>query len=238
LRDALRKINHKSNVLGVCEVAESKAKMLVVDDDPAIRDILSVVLTEIGYEVRAVEDGFAALIEIRKNAPDILLSDLNMPGMSGFELLCVVRHQFPVIHTVAMSSMFSSSEVPSGIAADAFYQKGTGVNSLLRLLQTLPRHDRVSADHTTVLQPLFPLRDDYVDLGDLHEMISYAECLRMVSMVQSQTISQMREVVCPQCSGLIQAAFEPISDDGSQSRVKENHSSALPPLHGIHQLDN
>jgi hypothetical protein len=57
-------------------------------------------------------------------------------------------------------------------------------------------------------------------------------------MVQSQTISQMREVVCPQCSGLIQAAFEPISDDGSQSRVKENHSSALPPLHGIHQLDN
>ena len=219
-------------------MAATKAKVLVVDDDPAIRDILSAVLTEIGYEVRAVEDGFTALIEIRKDAPDILLSDLNMPGMSGFELLCVVRHQFPAIQAVAMSGMFSSSEVPSGIAADAFYQKGTGVSSLLRMLQTLPCHGRVSADHATVLQPLFPLRDDYVDLGDLQEMISYSECLRMVSIVQSQTISQMREVVCPQCSGLIQAAFEPMIDDASQARLKESRPPSLPPLHGVQRLDN
>jgi CheY-like chemotaxis protein len=219
-------------------MAETKAKMLVVDDDPAIRDILSVVLAEIGYEVRAVEDGFAALIEIRKDAPDILLSDLNMPGMSGFELLCVVRHQFPAIQAVAMSSMFSSSQVPSGVAADAFYQKGTGVNSLLRMLQTLPWHGRVPADQAAVLQPLFPLREDYVDLGDLHEMISYAECLRMVSMVQSQTISQMREIVCPQCSGLIQTAFEPIVAEGSQTRLKESGPTALPPLLAAQQLDN
>jgi DNA-binding NarL/FixJ family response regulator len=178
------------------------------------------------------------LIEIRKDAPDILHSDLNMPGMSGFELLCVVRHQFPAIQAVAMSSMFSSSQVPSGVAADAFYQKGTGVNSLLRMLQSLPWHGRVSADHAAVLQPLFPLRDDYVDLGNLHEMIPYAECLRMVSMVQSQTISQMREVVCPQCSGLIQTAFEPIIGEGSQPRPKENGTTALPPLLGVQQLDN
>jgi hypothetical protein len=60
----------------------------------------------------------------------------------------------------------------------------------------------------------------------------------MVSMVQSQTISQMREVVCPQCSGLIQAAFEPIIDEGSQPRLKENGTTALPSLLGIQQLDN
>ena len=212
--------------------------MLVVDDDPAIRNILSVVLGEIGYQVRAVEDGFAALIEIRKDAPDILLSDLNMPGMSGFELLCVVRHQFPAIHTVAMSSMFSSSEVPSGIAADAFYQKGTGVTSLLRMLQTLPRNGRVLADHATVLQPLYPIRHDYIDSGELHEMLSYSECLRMVSMVQSQTISQMRDIVCPQCSSLIEAAFKPIVDEGSLPRMKESHSSTLLHLHDVQQFDN
>src|ERR1700722_6501474 len=165
----------------------TKAKLLITDDDPAIREILYELLAEIGYQVRIAEDGFTALAEIRKDAPDILLSDLNMPGMSGFELLCVVRHQFPAIQAVAMSSMFSSSQVPSGVAADAFYQKGTGVNSLLRMLQTLPWHGRVPADQAAVLQPLFPLREDYVDLGDLHEMIPYAECLRMVFMVQSQT---------------------------------------------------
>ena len=56
---------------------------------------MSHVLTEIGYRVRSAEDGFSALREMRHEVPDILLSDLNMPGMSGFELLSVVRRRFP-----------------------------------------------------------------------------------------------------------------------------------------------
>ena len=51
------------------------------------RGVLSHVLSEMGYRVRTAEDGFSALAELRKEIPDILLSDLNMPGMSGFELL-------------------------------------------------------------------------------------------------------------------------------------------------------
>jgi len=90
----------------------TKAKLLITDNDPAIREILSVLLAEVGYQVRAAEDGFTALAEIRMDAPDILLSDLNMPGMSGFELLCLVRNQFPGIKTIAMSGMFSSDQVP------------------------------------------------------------------------------------------------------------------------------
>src|ERR1035437_548151 len=62
-------------------------KLFVVDDAPAIRASISSLLTEIGYIVRTANDGFAALAEIRIDIPDILLSDLNMPGMSGFELL-------------------------------------------------------------------------------------------------------------------------------------------------------
>lgn len=68
-----------------------------------------------------------ALVEIRKEIPDILLSDLNMPGMSGFELLSVVRSSFPSIRAIAMRGAFSGVEVPIGIAADAFYKKGNGV---------------------------------------------------------------------------------------------------------------
>jgi CheY-like chemotaxis protein len=117
------------------------ARLLIVDDEPSIRYSLTCVLTEIGYNVRSAEDGFSALLEIRNEVPEILLSDLNMPGMSGFELLSEVRRQFPAIQTIAMSGAFSGDEVPSGIAADGFFQKGSSMGSLLRLMGGLHRRD-------------------------------------------------------------------------------------------------
>ena len=56
--------------------------------------------------------------------PDVILSDLNMPGMSGFEFLSVVRRRFPTVKVIAMSSAFAVDDIPPGVAADAFYQKG------------------------------------------------------------------------------------------------------------------
>ena len=100
-------------------------RILVVDDKECIRTSMSLVLTEMGYQVRSVGDGFAALRAIRQDTPEILLSDLNMPGMSGFELLSVVRRRFPAILVIAMSGAFSGNEVPSGVPADAFFQKGS-----------------------------------------------------------------------------------------------------------------
>ena len=67
-----------------------KANLLIVEDEPSTRESLSGIFSEFGYGVRSAENGFSALVEIRNNSPDIILSDLNMPGMSGFELLSVV----------------------------------------------------------------------------------------------------------------------------------------------------
>jgi DNA-binding NarL/FixJ family response regulator len=92
--------------------------------------------------VRSAEDGFSALREIANEAPELLLSDLNMPGISGFELLSEVRRRFPAIRTIAMSGSFCGDEVPSGVAADGFYQKGSSVVALLRMMETLPHVER------------------------------------------------------------------------------------------------
>ncbi|MGA3372943.1 MAG: response regulator [Terracidiphilus sp.] len=120
----------------------SPATLLIVDDEPSIRESLSQVLTEIGYRVRSAEDGSSALREILNEAPELLLSDLNMPGISGFELLLEVRRRFPAIRTIAMSGSFRGDEAPSGVAADGFYQKGSSVVALLRMIETLPQVER------------------------------------------------------------------------------------------------
>jgi len=125
-------------------MAETRARLLIVDDERSIRMSLSCVLEEIGYRVRTAEDGFSALIEIAREPPDILLTDLNMPGMSGFDLLAEVRRHFPAIQTIAMSGPFNGNEAPSGVAADAFYGKGSSLPALIRIIENLPWHDRVA----------------------------------------------------------------------------------------------
>jgi CheY-like chemotaxis protein len=82
--------------------------------------VLSQVLAKNGYTARSAADGFSALAEIQREVPDILISELNMPGMSGFELLRLVRRQFPSIRAIAISA-FSGEEISPGVAADAFF---------------------------------------------------------------------------------------------------------------------
>jgi len=155
--------------------------LLIVDDDPSVREALSHVLTEIGYRVRSAEDGFTALREMRHEAPDLLLSDLNMPNMSGFELLSVVRRRFPAIRTIAMSGSFSGDEVPSGVAADGFYQKGSSIVALLRIITSLPHLERYATQPSSPEALLWIHRTAHdTSLGE-HIMITCPECLRSFS---------------------------------------------------------
>ena len=132
---------------------EATASILIVDDEDAIRTSLSLVFQEMGYSVRSADNGFSALCEIGQLIPDILLSDLNMPDMSGFELLSEVRRRFPAIWTIAMSGAFSGSEVPSGVAADAFYPKGSDSRSLLQIIGRLRRAERKSPQYSAASAP-------------------------------------------------------------------------------------
>src|ERR1035437_4120958 len=82
------------------EKFKTAIKILVVDNDAAIRSSFSALLTEIGYVIRTAGDGLEALAAIRMDIPNILLSDLNMPEMSGFELLSMVRQSYPSIQII------------------------------------------------------------------------------------------------------------------------------------------
>ena len=62
-------------------------RILVVDDDPGIRDALRMILEYEGYEVSMAADGRAGLAEVESSAPDAVLLDIKMPGMDGFETL-------------------------------------------------------------------------------------------------------------------------------------------------------
>ena len=116
---------------------DARAKLLIVDDEVSIRTSLSQIFSTLGYCVRSAADGFTALSDIRQEIPDIIISDLNMPGMSGFEFLSVVHDRLPAVHLIAMSGAFSGTCLPSGVIADAFFEKGSGPALLIKTVDVM-----------------------------------------------------------------------------------------------------
>jgi response regulator RpfG family c-di-GMP phosphodiesterase len=82
---------------------DESPRVLVVDDEKVIREILSDFLTMEGYVVRAVEDGAAALKELRQRPYDLCISDLKMPNMGGLELLEKIAENGLNVLTVIMT---------------------------------------------------------------------------------------------------------------------------------------
>lgn len=121
--------------------------ILVVDDEPGVREGLEILLMSEGYDVASAEDGVGALLQIERMPPDLIISDLNMPRMSGFEFLPMVRLRYPQIAIVAMSGDYQGDDVPLGVVADRFFAKGQlGAQQLLTAIEELIH---ASADRTS-----------------------------------------------------------------------------------------
>lgn len=180
-----------------------RSRLLVVDDEPSLRTSFSLVLRQLGYDVRSAGSGFSALSEMRDEVPDILLSDLNMPDMSGFELLSVVRRRFPAIPVIAMSGSFSGRGVPPGVPADGFFQKGSGMNLLLETLTTVPQKVTLPRKDT----PIWFSQNGHDSSGQPFITMACPECLRAFPLVLSDPVSPMNKTECIYCGVSIQYAI-------------------------------
>ncbi len=109
-----------------------KYRILLVDNEEKPLQTTADALTREGYLVQTARDGFEALAVLRGGQPEILISELNMPNMSGFELLAVIRRRFPGIGVIVYSGEFSPLG-PGGVLADRFLRKGE--NSTFELLE-------------------------------------------------------------------------------------------------------
>ena len=89
--------------LPVMAPEEQRSTLLLVDDDPAMREILSTILQRAHFDVETAEDGREALQHIRRHMPDVVLMDLEMPGMDGPTTLQEIRREWGslpvVLHT-------------------------------------------------------------------------------------------------------------------------------------------
>ena len=108
-------------------------RVLVVEDDRGVREALVALLELEGYAVEAVTDGSAALPIIDAGPPDLVVSDVSMPGMDGFALLARVRADHPTLPVLLLSAAFRG---PLGDGVD-FIPKPFDVDHLLAAVERL-----------------------------------------------------------------------------------------------------
>jgi CheY-like chemotaxis protein len=188
---------HEGTLVAEAKVRQFPYRVLVVDDEPPIRAVARAILESQGYEVLTAVDGVEGLHSLSKSLPDLIISDLNMPRMSGFEFLAVVRQRFPHIATIAMSGGYSTGEIPLGILADAFLQKGRYTvkelfEEVAKLLAASPiRSERKKSD----IAPLFVPRDR---AGYL--IITCPKCLRPNKLEAMSLNGGIHQTICQSCS--------------------------------------
>src|SRR3954453_7284865 len=82
-----------------------KARVLVVDDDPALAEMLTIVLRGEGFDTAVVADGARAMPALRELKPDLVLLDLMLPGINGIDVCKAIRSEFgvPIVMLTAKS---------------------------------------------------------------------------------------------------------------------------------------
>lgn len=123
----------------------SGGKILVVDDDPQIRRVMRVRLTGLGYEIAEARSGEQALDIFREYLPDLVLLDLNMPGMGGLETCRQIRERSEVpilILTVTSGEDEKVEALDAG--ADDYVTKPFGMKELLARVRAALRRSPTS----------------------------------------------------------------------------------------------
>ena len=105
--------------------------ILVVDDDPDIRTLVHMVLEEEGYDVMAAGNGREALTRVQQQEPALILLDLNMPIMSGWELHDELRSRQIGVPVVYMTAAQRARAEAESHGAQGFLAKPFGLNELL-----------------------------------------------------------------------------------------------------------
>ena len=110
-----------------------KKRILVVEDDEPMRELLRLHLSAAGYEVEAAEDAIAGGYSVLKGAPDLIVCDISMPHMNGFELVAALRadRSLPRMPVIFLTSVDDGEGRARELGAAEYLRKPVRLEELL-----------------------------------------------------------------------------------------------------------
>ena len=124
-------------------------KILIVEDDSLLRDLISRVMTRNNFETYEASDGEKALNVLDDVAIDLVITDVMMPKMDGFELVDLIRKindNMPVLMITAMDT-YHSKEIGFSVGVDDYMVKPIDIKELLLRVKALLRRSKIASEN-------------------------------------------------------------------------------------------
>jgi len=176
------------------------ARILIADDDPGTRELLTAMVEGLGHEAVAVPDGVAALAAIAERPPDLVLSDVSMPGLNGFELCRRLKvdprtRLIPVVLITGIGEEFKLQAIEAG-ADDFFVKPFTPADLRVRIrvaLRTKAFTDELESAEAVLctLAKSIEAKDPYTE-GHCERLAEYAVSLGRALAVREEDLTALR----------------------------------------------
>lgn len=185
-----------------------KARVLVVDDDPALAEMLTIVLRGEGFDTAVVSDGTRAMPAVRELKPDLVLLDLMLPGMNGIDVCKAIRAEY-TIPVVMLTAKTDTVDVVLGLesGADDYIVKPFKPKELVaRLRARLRRTEPEPAETLAIGDIAIDVPGHDVTRGGEHIQLTPLEFDLLVALARKPRQVFTREVLLEQVWGYRHAA--------------------------------
>jgi len=130
--------------------------ILIIDDESAILDALRILLKNEGFDVTIAQGGKAGLEQIKGSTPDIVLTDVRMPTVTGIDVLTAMRHQDPETPVILMTAQASLQTAIQAVNEGAFYyiQKPFSNDDMIAICRRAAEHRRLRTENKQLKQEI------------------------------------------------------------------------------------
>lgn len=166
-------------------------RILVVDDEPSARNALVELLREEGFAVHAAADGYKALGQLEEWAPDLIITDVKMPGMDGLSLMAKVRAEHDAVGVVVMTAFGSVENAVDAMhqGADDYLTKPVHFPELLVVVRRVLDHHALRRENARLKVALDHAAADDVQVRWVGQSKSSRELTELVEQVADSDAS-------------------------------------------------
>ena len=221
----------------------SKRKLLLADDSITIQQVIKFTFVDEGFEVISVDDGNSALDKLREDPPDIVIADVNMPGLNGYKVCEEIKYgdihkKVPVILLVGSFEPFDEREA-NRVGADYYFTKPfQSINELVNSVKTLITEEEEKED--TISTQEFQLEEfegggEITASEELLESVDFdrAELAEEINLATDDTENRLSDI----------SEFETVEnaeefEDGASIGKREKSSQIMDlPIESAENLD-
>jgi response regulator RpfG family c-di-GMP phosphodiesterase len=234
----------RSSSFSILPPVQERPRVLVVDDEKFIRDILADFLGMEGYEVRTAEDGVTALHEMQRHPYDVVISDLKMPKMGGIELLDEISKRSPNVLTVIMTGFGTVETAIDAMKRGAYdyVLKPFKVEEVVHIIQRALEKQRLSAENLRLREAvsLYKVSEAIAASLSLDEVMATV-CDTALHEIRADFVStwlddgeggyfERNRVVAPPRSSVLPPAFDPLAPEAPPSPPPAEEQNTTQPI--------